>query len=420
MADMKFQLPYGNTLLEAEIPQQNIAYVLETRDQPGIPDETNAILQALHNPTGCAPLLDSVTSASRVVIIVTDATRPCPDDRILPVLLSELGKTVPIDNITILIALGLHEPMTESQMKQKYGEAVFDKYRILNHDPEKTVFLGTTSGGVPVEVNRVVIEADIVISTGFIEPHFFAGYSGGRKSIAPGVSSARAIRKNHGYDMLCHPMAKAGVLKGNPIHEDMVEQANMTGLDFIVNVLLNRKREITHIFAGNHVMAHETGCLAAREVFGIEVPSQVDISIVTNSGAPLDLDLYQTCKGIDTASQITRPGGIIIAVSSCHSGIGPASFQSLHAQSSSPFDILKRVRNDECGVGWQNQVLARIQEQHEIYLVSNLSNDLPAGMMITPAATVEEAVSSALAKLGKSASIGIIPEGPLVLPYPVF
>lgn len=413
---MKIRLPYGTNQLETDIPAENVAYILEPKEYPGVPDEREAILQAVRNPIGRGPLMEAVTPAGRVVVIVTDNTRPCPDGRILPPLLSELETIVPRDNITVLIALGLHAPMTEAQMIQKYGNDVVRNYRVMNHDPGQTVFLGTTSTGTPVEVNPRVVEADIVVSTGFIEPHFFAGFSGGRKSIAPGVSSGRTIRKNHGYDMISHPRAKAGILEGNPIHEDMVEMARMAGLDFIVNVILNKQREISHVFAGDLVKAHEAGCRTAREVFGVEVPRQVDICIVTNSGAPLDLDLYQTCKGIDTAALITRPGGIIIAVSACESGIGPASFQNMHSRCSCPADILQHIQHDETGVGWQNLILAKAQEQRDIYLVSELDEECVPAMMMTPMATVEDAVDAALAKLGKNATIGVIPEGPLVLP----
>ena len=413
---MNIRLPYGTNQLEAEIPAENVAYVLEPKDYPGVPDEREAILRAVRNPIGRGPLMEAVTPSSKVVVIVTDNTRPCPDGRILPPLLAELETIVPRENITILIALGLHAPMTEAQMIQKYGNDVMRNYRVMNHDPEQTVFLGTTSQGTVVEVNPRIVEADIVVSTGFIEPHFFAGFSGGRKSIAPGVSSGRAIRKNHGYDMISHPKSKAGILEGNLIHEDMVEIARMAGLDFIVNVILNKQREISHVFAGDLVEAHEAGCRAAREVFGVEVPREVDICIVTNSGAPLDLDLYQTCKGIDTAALVTRPGGIIIAVSACESGIGPASFRDLHGRCSCPAEILQAIQHDESGVGWQNLILARAQEQQEVYLVSELATDSVLPMLMTPMATVEEAVDAALAKLGKDATIGVIPEGPLVLP----
>ena len=210
---------------------------------------------------------------------------------------------------------------------------------------------------------------------------------------------------------------RAGNLKGNPIHEDMVEQAKMARLDFIVNVLLNKRREITHVVAGDPFQAHEKGCQIESEIVGVKVPHLVDIAITTNSGAPLDLDLYQTCKGIATAAQITRPGGIIITVSACSAGLGPDSFRELHASVSSPEEVLREIKRQEpIGVQWENQILARIQLKNAVYLVSSLEDNLVRDMMMTPIRTVEEGLEKAFQVLGTAASIGVIPEGPLVLP----
>ena len=316
-----------------------------------------------------------------------------------------------------MIALGLHPPLDRPEMITKLGKEIVENYRVLNHDVNQTVNIGTTSRGTPVDINRRVIEADFRLSTGFIEPHFFAGFSGGRKSIAPGVFSVRSAYKNHGYAMLEHPETRAGNLKGNPIHEDMVEQAKMARLDFIVNVLLNKRREITHVVAGDPFQAHEEGCRIEKEIVGVRVPRLVDISITTNSGAPLDLDLYQTCKGIDTAAQITRPGGIIITVSACSAGLGPDSFRELHASVNSPEAVLREIKRQEpIGVQWENQILARTQLKNTVYLVSSLEDSLVRDMMLTPVRTVEEGLEKAFQVLGADASIAVIPEGPLVLP----
>ena len=196
-------------------------------------------------------------------------------------------------------------------------------------------------------INPLVVDADFRVSTGFIEPHFFAGFSGGRKSIAPGVFAVESAYVNHGYRMIEDPRARAGSLAGNPIHEDMVEQARMAKLDFIVNVLLNKEKQITQVFAGDFVLAHEAGCQGAREVVGVDVDHRVDVAITTNSGAPLDLDLYQTIKGIDNASLVTRDGGIVIAASSCSSGVRPQSFVDLHVACRNPIDVLQKIRRED-------------------------------------------------------------------------
>jgi nickel-dependent lactate racemase len=268
---------------------------------------------------------------------------------------------------------------------------------VINHDVDSCIFIGDTSRGTPVEINRQVIEADFRMSTGFIEPHFFAGFSGGRKSIAPGVFSVRSAYKNHGYAMLEHPKSRTGILRGNPIHEDMVEQARMAKLDFIVNVLLNKHGEITHIVAGDPFKAHEIGCEMETGVCAARVDTRADITITTNSGAPLDLDLYQTCKGIDTAAQVTRDGGIIIIASSCSAGVGPQEFIDFHASMSNPKDIIRAVKLLEpVGVQWQNQILARTQLRQDIFIVSELESSLVRKMMMQPCVSVEEALHEAL------------------------
>jgi len=415
--ETQLEFPCGECVLTARIPTRNIAYVLDRKDSPGLEDESKAITDSLRQPIASPPLRECVKATDNVVVIVTDNTRPCPDDRILPPLLAELETVVPRQNITIIVALGLHPPLNEAELARKLGEEIVDGYHVVNHDVNQTVYIGTTSRGTPVDINRRVIEADFRISTGFIEPHFFAGFSGGRKSIAPGVFSVRSAYANHGYRMIEHPRARAGILKGNPLHEDLVEQAEMARLNFIVNVLLNKKREITHVVAGHPVKAHEQGCRLEKKVAGVKVKDRVDIAITTNSGAPLDLDLYQTCKGIDTASQITRDGGIIIAASACSAGIGPEAFLELHAAVDSPKEVLRKIKREQpIGVQWENQILARAQLKHDIYLVSELDERTTRAMMMTPVSSIEEGLEKAFQALGKNAEIGVIPEGPLVLP----
>jgi len=217
--------------------------------------------------------------------------------------------------------------------------------------------------------------------------------------------------------MLEHPKVRAGILKGNPIHEDMIEQAQMARLNFIVNVLLNKQGEITHVVAGHPFKAHEQGCQIERKIAGVKVPQRADITITTNSGAPLDLDLYQTCKGIDTASQITRDGGIIIIASMCRAGIGPEAFLELHRSAGSPKEVIRKIKREEpIGVQWENQILARAQLKQDIYLISSLEDGVVRDMMLTPVSTVEAGLEKAFSVLGEDAEIIVIPEGPLILP----
>jgi nickel-dependent lactate racemase len=273
------------------------------------------------------------------------------------------------------------------------------------------------ASGQAALIDRRFLDQDVRITLGFIEPHFFAGFSGGSKSIAPGVSGPKSIYHNHGYEMIEHPLSRAGILQGNPIHEDIVEQAKMAGLNFIVNVLLNESKQITHVVAGDPVKAHEKGCQIEKGLAGVKVDHKVDITVTTNSGAPLDLDLYQTCKGIDSASLITREGGIIVMVSSCNQGAGPEAFTQLHLSSHSPAELLQNLQTEGLNhLPWQNQRLARVQLNNDIYLVSELDDSLVKDMMMIPVPSIEEGLNRAFQRLGDDAEVAVIPEGHLVLP----
>jgi nickel-dependent lactate racemase len=413
----EFSFPYGRSFLIASIPTANIACVLETCQLPGLENEYEAVAAALRSPIESAPLIDRVKPGEKVVVLATDNTRACPDDRLLPPILAELEKKVAREDITIIIALGLHPPLDRPALIKKVGKEIVENYNVINHDVNDCIYIGTTTRGTPVDINRRVIEADFRISTGFIEPHFFAGFSGGRKSIAPGVFGIRSAYKNHGYAMIEHPKARTGILKGNPIHEDMVEQARMAKLDFIVNVLLNRQGRITHVVAGDAVRAHEAGCEIEKGVCATRVNQRVDIAVTTNSGAPLDLDFYQSCKGIDTAAQVTRDGGIIILASLCNEGIGPEAYLELHSSVSSPKEVIRKVKRLEpVGVQWENQILARIQLKNDIYLVSGLEDSLVRKMMVEPVASIEAGLEKAFGIMGRDATVAVIPEGPLVFP----
>jgi len=361
--------------------------------------------------------LDRINKDDKVVVLVTDNTRPCPDDRLLPPILAELERKLSKDNITVIVALGLHPALDRNELIKLLGLEIIENYNVINHDINDTVYIGSTSNGTPVDINKRVIEADFRISTGFIEPHFFAGFSGGRKSIAPGVFSVRSAYINHSYKMIEHPNTRDGILDGNPLHADLLEQSKMAKLDFIVNVLLNKQREITHVVAGDPVEAHKKGCELSREIAGVKVSKKADITITTNSGAPLDLDLYQSCKGMYTASKVTRDGGIVIIAAACNEGIGPDSFRELHASVNRPIEVLQKIRREQpIGVQWQNQVLAVLQLRNDIYMFSELEYQLLKDMMMTPVKTVDDGLKRAFSILGDDADITVIPEGPLVLP----
>jgi nickel-dependent lactate racemase len=413
---MKVRLPYGDSFLEVNLPDRNTT-LLTGKNAPRLKDESKAILSALRTPIGCTALRECIKKNDKIAVITTDNTRACPDDRILPVILEELEAIVPRENIAIIVALGLHAPLTHDELERKLGKDIAASHMVLNHNPALTTCIGETRRGTPIEVYTPVLAADFRISIGLIEPHFFAGFSGGRKSISPGVSSARSIRANHSFRMIEHPSARAGVLAGNPVHEDMLEQAAKAGLDFIVNVILNEDGGITNVYAGEMKAAHEAGCRQALENSLVRLDRPADITLTTNSGAPLDLNFYQTVKGIDAAARITRPGGIIIVAAACPKGLGPEAFHALHAEASSPNEVLKTIScSEEAGVCWQNQVLARAQVEHDVFLVSELDDEAVNSMMVTPVASVKAALEKAFLALGKNASLVVIPGGPKQIP----
>jgi len=417
MTYTEIELPYGDSFLKAKIPTKHLSYVLNSKYIKGLENEREAITSSLRAPIGCSPLRDCLNKNDKVVVMVTDNTRPCPDDRLLPPILAELEAKIPRENITIMVAVGLHPPLDKQELVKKLGRDIVENYNVINHDVDQCVYIGTTSRGTPVDINTRVVEADFRLSTGFIEPHWFAGFSGGRKSIAPGVFSVRSAYKNHSYRMLDHPCSVSGIIQGNIVHEDLVEQAIMAKLNFIINVILNKDREITHIVTGDPLKAHKVGCEIESDIATVKAPHKVDIVITTNGGAPLDLDLYQSCKGMNTASKITRDGGIVIIASACSTGKGPEEFVELHASVSSPKEVLQKIRREEpIGVQWQNQILARDQLRNDFYLVSELEDSVVKAMMITPIRTIEQGLQEALKIIGNDAEIAVIPEGPLVVP----
>ncbi len=416
---MEIDLPYGTSKLTVQIPDKALVEVGHTSYLQEIADVRGEILKSLRNPTATNGLSRLIEGGDKVAVIIDDNTRPCPDKILLPPILEELSKGgVNKEDISIIVATGLH-PAAPEKLEEMVGTEVLEEHDVLFHDAEAQEMssFGKTSRGIPIKVNKLVACADFKISTGFIEPHFFAGFSGGRKSIMPGVSAEDSIRGNHGYEMLEDPNARAGVLGGNPIYEDSVEHARAAGHNFIVNVILDKDKMIGKIFAGDWMKAYIKGVEAANEVFRAKFRQKADITITTNYGYPLDSDLYQTVKGITTASSITKKGGCIIAAAKCERGVGPKEFLRLHKESGSPEKVLATIRNEEfVGVPWQNQVLARVQLEQEIYLVSGLPNQTVEDFMIKPADSVEAALAEAMEKFGKNARIAALPEGPATLP----
>ena len=419
---MKVKLAYGKEGLWVELPDDNVT-VVEPRFVPGLPDETEAIRSALREPIGTPPLRDLVKPDDTVAIVFSDVTRPQPRERMLPVLLEELSH-VPSENIVLINALGTHRPNTEGELTGMLGREIAEGYRIVQHnawDKDNMVYLGPTSFGHKTYINGVYMGARVKILTGFIEPHFFAGFSGGPKAVLPGLADERSVLGNHDAEMIGHARATWGVTEGNPIWEEVREMAAKTEPTFLLNVTLNKNKEITGVFAGDVWQAHAAGTAFARESVMVPVPQPFDIVVTTNSGYPLDLNLYQAVKGMSAAALVVKEGGSIIAAAECWDGIPDhGEYKNILKMADSPQKLLEVIRapgflmQDQ----WEAQVQAQIQLKANVYVrTSYLSDEQIKEALLQPCHSIEETLAQLLERYGPDATICVLPEGPQTVPY---
>ena len=420
---MQVHLAYGKHGLDVELPPHT--RVIQPRYVAGLRDEKAAIRQALRDPIGAPPLRELVQRGDRVVVVHSDITRPMPNERVLPVLLAELEAAgARREDITLLNALGTHRRQTPEELVGMLGQEIVERYRSLQHDiwdDDKLVFLGHTSLGHPVRVNRVYMEAEVKILTGFIEPHFFAGFSGGPKGVLPSIAGADSVLTNHGAKMIGHPQATWGVAEGNPIWEEMLEVALKTEPTFLLNVTLNRAREITGVFAGDLRQAHTAGRDFCWQSAMVPVRHLYDIVITTNSGYPLDLNLYQAVKGMSAAARIVRPGGSIIAAAECWDGIPEhGEYAELLRAAGSPQELLALVEAPgfACQDQWEAHIQALIQLRADVHVYSDgLSDAQIREALLTPCHSIEGTLAQLLDQYGPGATVCVLPEGPQTVPY---
>ncbi|MFO7696414.1 MAG: nickel-dependent lactate racemase [Anaerolineae bacterium] len=418
---MRVDLKYGTTGLQVTLPDE--ATVIYPREMAGLPDEPSALRAALAAPMATPPLLEAVRPTDQVAIVFSDITRPMPSARVLPVLLEELGKVVPRDQILLINGTGTHMANTREELIGMLGREIVEGYRVVNHDAwdnDNLVDLGLTPQGHQVLVNRSFYEADFKILTGFIEPHIFAGFSGGPKAVLPAVAGIESIMDNHGYAMLNDPRATWGSREGNPVWEEMRAFARMVGPDMILNVTLNRMGQITGVFAGDMDLAHAQGVALVREHAMVPVDGRYDVVLTTNSGYPLDINLYQSIKGLSAAMQVVKPGGSIIIASECRGGIPDyGEYRNLVVEGGSPEGILKLIgvpgfrRHDQ----WEAQLHAFIMQAAKVFVYSDgLSDEQVREMLFTPVHDVEAAVARELGHRGPGARLLVIPEGSQSIP----
>lgn len=420
---MQIQLDYGREGLFVEVPEENLDTVLRLNPAPPVPDPTTAVQEALRNPVSAPPLAELARERRSACVVISDITRPVPNRILLPPLLACLEAAgIPSEQITILVATGTHRPNTPAELVEMVGERITRDYRIVNHaarDPETHARIGTGRSGTPFEVDRRYLEAELRITTALIEPHFMAGYSGGRKSVCPGICSMETVKTWHGPHFIGHPRSEAGVLEGNPLHEDAIQAARLAGTDFIVDVALDEERRITGIFAGDVEAAWYAGVRHVERVVQAKLAAPADVVLTTSAGYPLDLTYYQAVKGMVGALPAVKEGGTIVLAACCAEGLGSREFAAALMDHD---DLEAYVRGlYEPGVftpdQWEVQELAKARRKAEVLCFSEgIDSDTLARCFVEPVPSVEAGVKQALAKHGPDARLAVIPKGPYVVP----
>ncbi|PLT27886.1 nickel-dependent lactate racemase [Peribacillus deserti] len=417
---MKTQLLYGKNGLEVEVPDH--AFIVEPKDLPGLDEDLEELKQALRNPIGTPPLREMVKATDKVAIAISDITRPTPNHKLVPVLIEELNH-VPIENFVIINGTGTHRDQTREEFVQMLGEWVVDNVRIINNqcqNKETLVNIGRSKFGCDVYLNKEYVEADFKIVTGFIEPHFFAGFSGGPKGIMPGIAGLETIMTFHNARMIGDARSTWGNMQDNPV-QDMTREINsMCKANFMLNVTLNKEKEITSVFAGELFEAHDRGCEFVKEHAMIKCEDRFDVVITSNSGYPLDQNLYQTVKGMSAAHKIVKEGGTIIIASECSDGLpNHGNYSKIFEFADSPQALLDLINDPNFKMfdQWQVQKQAVTQVWADVYVYSTLKDEQVESAMLKPTHNIEQTLVELKQKYGEDMSIAVLPLGPLTIPY---
>ncbi|MDR2501601.1 MAG: nickel-dependent lactate racemase, partial [Treponema sp.] len=413
------QFPYGKETLACAIPDDRFKGALVSRmhHYKAAASQEELVKQALENPIGSPKLSVMAEGRKKVLIIASDHTRPVPSRYIIPPMLAEIRKGSPQADITILIATGFHRATAQEELESKFGADITRKEKIIVHDSERSpmVSIGKLPSGGDIVINKLVVEADLVVAEGFIEPHFFAGFSGGRKSIFPGVVSRETVMYNHNAQFIASPYARTGIVEGNPIHNDMLYAARAARLAFICNVVINDKKEVIYAVAGDVDLAHRAGREFLSSNCSVD-PIPADIVISTNGGYPLDQNIYQSVKGMTAAEATVKQGGVIIMLSASNDGHGGESFYKTFQEEKDlermTESFLKTPKEKTIADQWESQILARVLRRARVIYISNLSDRMIQDFQMIPAHSLEEAMQKAEALTGNpQASITAIPDG---------
>lgn len=412
---MRLEFGIGTRTETVEVPDQNLLEVLEPNKVEVQRRGVEAVDFALENPVGAPRLRELLHPGQKIAIITSDITRPMPTATVMPSLLDEIYRTgVRPHDVTLVFALGSHRPHTEEEKKKLAGERAYHEINIEDSDPKDCIHLGTTKAGTPVDITRTVAEADVRICLGNIEYHYFAGYSGGAKAIMPGVSTREAIQCNHRF--MVDDRACAGNLKDNPIRSDIEEAAAICGVDYIVNVVLDEHKKIIYAVAGDVTKAHRAGAAFLDTLFLKKLRQRADIVLVSQDGAPKDLNLYQTQKALDNSKHAVREGGTIILIGSCKEGLGEKTFEEWMTRSPSPEAMIERIGRDFQLGGHKAAAIAMVLQKADIILVSDLPDDFVKSIFLKPAHSAQEAFDEAMKKYGPDATVIAMPYGGSTLP----
>jgi len=419
---MEVKLAYGKGEIVVPIPSHAHLDVVEPGSVPGIIHPERAIAGALRKPCGARPLREMISPVEKVAVLFSDITRATPYQMILPVLLEELSH-LPKDHITFFCALGTHRAATDEELTTILGRGIVDNYRVVQNDasdPLQHDLAGTTSSGNRILLHREVLGADLRILTGFIEPHFFAGFSGGGKALMPGMAHVDTIRHNHSIAQLEDPGCRWGITEGNPLWEEIMEAAELAGPSFLLNVTLNRMKEITGVFAGDLRAAHSEGAEFARSTAMVPLTDPYDLVLTSNSGYPLDLNVYQSVKGMSAAERIVKRGGAIIMAAECWDGIPHGSdYETILGSVDSPWEMMEFIRANEPSLRdtWQVYFQAMIQEKADVYLYSGLDPRTVKKCLLKPVEDVGALVKELSEGKDGTMRICALPMGPWTIPY---
>ena len=418
---MKIHLQYGKEGLNVEIPTSNVT-VVAPKFLEGLPDEATSFQAAVRAPINAKPLKELISAKDKVAIVIPDITRPLPTDRLLPWIFAELSH-VPAENFVIVNGTGSHRVNTPEELDAMVGKGIAKKYRIVNHnslDPATLAPAGKTSDGFPVLMNKEYVQADKRIVMGFIEPHFMAGFSGGYKGIFPAVADIASIMRYHDAKTIGDPKSTWGVLEGNPTQRQIRENGSVLPVHFCINVTQNHKRQITRFFCGDPMAAHVAGCAFSKSTVMVPCKKAFPIVVTTNSGYPLDQNLYQAVKGMSAGAQIIEQDGFILSASKCNDGFpSHGNFKKLLFEAPNARALLDRILAPGFSMydQWEAQLLAIICLKARVGLVSDIAPDEVRKAHLEPVTDITARLAEELKRRGKDAPIAVLPEGPMAIPY---